>query len=62
MEYCKSCVFYDEEYDTLRQSGDDVFIVGQDEHEKHYCHLHDDHIPTEIVNGDGVCEYRMRIK
>ena len=57
MEYCKKCIFYDKEYDEMRQSGDDVVIVGKDQKEKHYCRMYDTAIPEKIVDGKAECEY-----
>ena len=38
MKQCKKCIFYDAEMEALRQSGDDVIIVGhENDEEKNYC-------------------------
>ena len=38
MKQCKNCIFYDAEMEALRQSGDDVIIVGhENDEEKNYC-------------------------
>ncbi len=57
MEYCKKCIFYDKDYDELRQSGDDVIIIGEGQEEKHYCRMYDNNIDEDIVNGKKKCEY-----
>lgn len=58
MKQCKNCIFYDEEYDRLRQSGDDIIIVGEEFKEKHYCSNADDEIiDDKIVNNEKKCKH-----
>ena len=57
MENCKSCIFYDSDYDELRQSGNDVRIIGQEDIEKHYCIMYDGHIDPAIIDGERQCEH-----
>ena len=59
MENCKTCPFYDSEYDELRQSGDDVLVIGQEDVEKHYCRMYDHHIDPDIINGKKKCEFHI---
>lgn len=56
MKQCKQCIFYDKEYDILRQSGDDIIIEGQDEVEKHFCRQCDKAIDNEIILDNKICE------
>ena len=57
MEYCKKCIFYDKEYDELRQNGDDTIIIGEEQEEKHYCRMYDSGIDEDIVKGKKKCDY-----
>ena len=40
MKQCKNCIFYDAEMEALRQSGDDVIIVGHENDEEKIIALH----------------------
>ena len=51
---CKQCLFYDKEYDKLRQQWDDVIIIGQENMVKHYCNVFKP-IPQAIANGQTKC-------
>lgn len=62
MEYCKGCIFYDEKYDEMLQSGDDVIVEGKPTEEKHYCRLYESNIPDGIVKGTKECKYFGAIK
>ena len=59
MEYCKKCIFYDEGYDEMMQSGDDVYIEGSNEEEKHYCRMYQGPINSKITQGKKLCQYRI---
>lgn len=59
MKQCRECIFYDAEYDELRQSGDDIIIDGQQSQEKHYCRLYDQGIDERIITDKVKCERRM---
>lgn len=59
MKQCEQCIFYDAEYDELRQSGDDIKIDGQESKEKHYCRLYDHAIDEGIVTDKVKCERRI---
>lgn len=59
MKQCKTCIFYKKEYDEMRQSWDDIIVIGQDYIVKHYCGLYDKGIPASIVNDAKKCEYRI---
>ena len=54
MSQCKQCLFYDKEYDKLRQQWDDIIIVGQEDVIKYYCYVHSP-IPQEILNDQTKC-------
>lgn len=56
MEYCKSCLFYDQKYDELLQSGDDLIMIGQETKEKHYCRMHEGSIDDQIIKGVKKCD------
>ena len=55
MKQCESCIFYDPQYDELREMWDDV----SSDTEKHFCHLHDGHIPADIVRDEKQCDIRI---
>lgn len=50
-------MFYDKDYDELRQSGDDIVKKGESEKEKHYCRMYNDAINEKITEGKKPCEY-----
>lgn len=56
MKQCEKCIFYDAEFDSLRQSGDDIAIEGQENEEKHFCRMFDDTIPAEVVKDEKECK------
>ena len=60
MENCKRCIFYDKEYDELKQSWDDKVIIGQEQQTKHYCRMYDDPINPDIYTGKTPCEYLLK--
>lgn len=59
MDYCKTCQFYDPEYDELRQSGDDILVTGQEDVEKHYCRMYAQRIDPDIISGKKRCEFHI---
>lgn len=59
MENCKKCVFYDAEFDKLRQSGDDIIFVGSKDTEKHYCRMYESCIAADILSGAAECEHHI---
>ena len=60
MKQCKNCIFYDAEMEELRQSGDDVIIVGhENDEEKNYCSAYMEGIPLEIAKDRCTCELKI---
>lgn len=60
MKQCKNCIFYDVEVEALRQSGDDVIIVGhENDEEKNYCSAYMEGIPLEIAKDRCTCELKI---
>lgn len=52
--------FYDAEMEALRQSGDDVIIVGhENDEEKNYCSAYMEGIPLEIAKDRCTCELKI---
>lgn len=60
MALCDSCVFYDRSDDEFRQNFDDVIAEDEDEREKHYCPMYNDHIPFAISHENEDCEYYLK--
>ena len=60
MENCKNCIFYDLEYDELRQSGNDV--IKDSNANNHYCRMCKDGIPEEVWNKKTKCQHNPLIK
>lgn len=56
MKQCENCIFYDKEYDELRQSGDDIAIVGQENKEKHYCRVFKNGIDDDVIEDMKDCK------
>ncbi len=56
MKQCVQCEFYDKEYDELRQSGDDVIVIGQEYKEKHYCPMYKMAVSDDILNDKAKCK------
>lgn len=53
MEYCKSCEFYDKEYDEYWQAYNDI-----GDPEDHFCRLYKDFkIPKDIREDKKECPY-----
>lgn len=50
MVNCKECIFYDAEYDELRQSGNDTGKPLA-----HYCRMYKDGIPNEVWDNLHKC-------
>ena len=60
MKQCKNCISYDAEMEALRQSGDDVIIVGhENDEEKNYCFTYPEGIPLEIAKDRCACELKI---
>ena len=62
MEQCKNCIFFDKEYDELRQEYNDVVYAQQEIKEKHFCRLYWDItqggvIPQEVWENKVKCKY-----
>lgn len=57
LEQCKSCIFFNKEYNELRQSGDDIIVIGKEEKTNYYCG--DDIIPQNIVYDKEKCNKRI---
>lgn len=58
MESCKMCIFYNAEYDEVRQQYVDTLKVG-DVGEKHFCVMYDHPIDPDIVSGKKQCQWCM---
>lgn len=57
---CKNCPFYDSEYDQMKQSWDDVVIVGNEKPtEQHYCRMYETAIDKNIINDKEKCKYNI---
>jgi hypothetical protein len=52
MEQCSKCPFYDERYDNLEGSHNDL---GSDD--DHFCVMFNEAIDQKIVNDEVKCEY-----
>lgn len=57
MEYCKTCIFYDAEYNEMMQGTDDFIVEGEEQHNKYYCRVYDEHAPFDVVEGRKRCEH-----
>ena len=54
---CNNCLFYDKQYDDMRQEYDDVIVVGNDQPPKHFCVQYEDGIPKDIFYGGNACKF-----
>lgn len=52
MEYCKSCEFYDNEYDEYRQAYNDIGDPNE-----HFCLSYINYIPKGIREDKEECPY-----
>ncbi|MDE6730614.1 MAG: hypothetical protein K2J71_07555, partial [Oscillospiraceae bacterium] len=56
MEQCKTCEFYDEDFDRMMIQHDDILIEGEEERERHYCSVWHDWVSASIFYGKEKCE------
>ena len=55
MTYCKKCMWYKEEYDEMRQTGDDI----NPKENTHYCIMYEKQIPQGIADDKDECPYHI---
>ena len=61
MADCKNCIFYDEDYDFMKNKMNDVIIEGEEPEEHHFCMMHEGHIDDYFVHKKK-CEYEVSKK
>lgn len=54
---CNNCLFYDKQYDDMRQEYDDIIVVGNNQPLKHFCVQYEGGIPTDIFYGGSACKF-----
>lgn len=52
-------MFYDRNYDEMRQSGDDIIVVDKPQEIRHYCQMFKEGIDNRIIDDKKKCSERI---
>ena len=55
MTDCRKCLFYSEEYDKMKQTWNDVSVVGDNTDDRHFCEAFEP-IPKGVFEGQKECK------
>ena len=62
---CKTCLFYDKEYDDTWRNEDDEDIIDDPNPDKHFCDMWDDNetvIPKDVWEHRAKCPHYIKLK
>lgn len=57
MAKCKDCMNYDEKYNEIRQSYDDVHTENTESLMRRFCVMYDEAISPDIIEEKKLCDY-----
>lgn len=56
MANCKKCIFYNIDYEKLKNGTNDVIRDDEELTDHHYCRIHEEHIDGYFLHGK-MCKY-----